>query len=94
MDEIDSRAHNLLAQMTLDEKIGQMSGDLSFLPGSIGMARGYNMRPFPAGENRRLGIPALQFTDGPRGVVMNHSTCFPVAMAEARHGILIWRARG
>ena len=79
--DVDAGARHLLAQMTLDEKIGQMSGDTPMLSGLIGMAHGYNVRPFPAGENRRLGVPALQFTDGPRGVVMNHSTCFPVAMA-------------
>ena len=45
------------------------------------MARAYNTEPVPAGENLRLGIPGIRFSDGPRGVVMYHSTCFPVAMA-------------
>ena len=67
--------------MTLAEKIKQMSGDRSFLFGGIKMARAYNAEPVPAGENHRLGIPGIRFTDGPRGVVMYHSTCFPVAMA-------------
>ena len=79
--EIDAQARALLAQMTLAEKIKQMSGDRSFLFGGIKMARAYNAEPVPAGENRRLGIPGIRFTDGPRGVVMYHSTCFPVAMA-------------
>ena len=79
--EIDAQARALLAQMTLAEKIKQMSGDRSFLFGGIKMARAYNAEPVPAGENHRLGIPGIRFTDGPRGVVMYHSTCFPVAMA-------------
>jgi beta-glucosidase len=80
-EEIEEKARRLLAQMTLDEKIGQMSGDTPRLSGMIQMWRGYNVEPIPAGENTRLGIPAVRFTDGPRGVVMYHSTCFPVSMA-------------
>ena len=64
--EIDARARALLAQMTLAEKIKQMSGDRSFLFGGIKIARAYNAEPVPAGENRRLGIPGIRFTDGPR----------------------------
>ena len=33
------------------------------------------------GRVDRLGIPGLLFSDGPRGVVMGHSTAFPVSMA-------------
>ena len=33
------------------------------------------------GRLERLGIPGLLFSDGPRGVVMGHSTAFPVSMA-------------
>jgi beta-glucosidase len=80
-EEIEARARALLGQMTLDEKIAQMSGDTPLLPGLIQMARAYNYEPFPAGENLRLGIPGIRFTDGPRGVALYHSTCFPVPMA-------------
>jgi beta-glucosidase len=79
--QIEEKARGLLAQMTLDEKIGQMSGDTPFVSGMLEMVRGYIMRPLPAGEDLRLGIPGVRFSDGPRGVVMNHSTCFPVSMA-------------
>jgi beta-glucosidase len=79
--EVEEKAHSLLAQMTLREKINQMSGDIPFLSGAIAMARAYNTEPIPAGENLRLGIPGIRFSDGPRGVVMYHSTCFPVSMA-------------
>lgn len=78
---IEIKARNWLAQMSLDEKIDQMSGSTPLFSGLIEMLRAYNFRPFPAGENRRLGIPGLQFSDGPRGVVVNHSTCFPVSIA-------------
>ena len=41
----------------------------------------YNDSPILAGRNPRLEIPPVAFSDGPRGVIMHHSTCFPVAMA-------------
>ena len=80
-ERVEEEAKNLLAQMSLEEKIKQMSGDTPLLRGLIELGVAYNRRPLPAGENVRLSIPALRFSDGPRGVVMNHSTCFPVAMA-------------
>jgi beta-glucosidase len=80
-DGIESKAQNLLSQMTLEEKIHQMSGDTPMIRGGLEMMRAYNTRPLPAGENLRLGIPGIRFSDGPRGVVMYNSTCFPVSMA-------------
>jgi beta-glucosidase len=79
--QIDEKARHLLAQMSLKEKIQQMSGSTPLFPGLFEVWLAYNMRPLPAGENVRLSIPAICFSDGPRGVVMNHSTCFPVSMA-------------
>ncbi|MBN2548331.1 MAG: glycoside hydrolase family 3 C-terminal domain-containing protein [Anaerolineales bacterium] len=79
--EIESKARELLEQMSLEEKIQQMSGDIPFFPGAIDMMRSYNPEPIPAGENLRLGIPGIRFSDGPRGAVIYHSTCFPVSMA-------------
>jgi beta-glucosidase len=81
LEQIETKAHHLLAQMSLEEKVAQMSGDAPLLSGMLEMMRGYNTRPIRAGENRRLGIPGIRFSDGPRGVVMYHSTCFPVSMA-------------
>ncbi len=81
LEQIEAKAHHLLAQMSLEEKVAQMSGDATLLSGMLEMMRGYNTRPIRAGENRRLGIPGIRFSDGPRGVVMYHSTCFPVSMA-------------
>ena len=80
-EQIEAQARALLARMTLADKIGQMSGDTPLFPSLVEMLWAYNTRPMPAGENRKLGIPAIQFTDGPRGVVVYHSTCFPVSMA-------------
>lgn len=79
-EEIERAAADLLAQMTLEEKIQQMSGDTPLVSGLVEMLRAYNTRPLPAGENPRLGIPGIRFSDGPRGVVMYRSTCFPVSM--------------
>jgi beta-glucosidase len=80
-EQIEARAQELLARMTLEEKIRQMSGDMPTVRGILGMLRQYNPVPYPAGENHRLGIPGIRFSDGPRGVVIYHSTCFPVPMA-------------
>jgi beta-glucosidase-like glycosyl hydrolase len=81
---IDQYAAKLLAEMTLTEKVDQMSGDTGWWE----MAKlvivdrlKYNDSPILAGRNPRLEIPPVAFSDGPRGVVLHHSTCFPVAMA-------------
>ncbi|HSJ57099.1 MAG TPA: glycoside hydrolase family 3 C-terminal domain-containing protein [Anaerolineae bacterium] len=79
--QIEEKARRLLESMTLDEKIDQMSGDMPTVRGILAMMRRYNAMPYPAGENLRLGIPGIRFADGPRGVVVGSSTCFPVPMA-------------
>ncbi len=77
----DQDLHDLMKQMTVREKLSQMSGDIPFLPGIIELALHYNKRPYPAGRNKRLGIAPLLFADGPRGLVVNHGSCFPVSIA-------------
>ena len=70
--------------MTLRQKVLQMSGDSSIwdLIKLITVEKmKYNDYPITAGADTRLVIPPIGFADGPRGVVMNHSTAFPVAMA-------------
>lgn len=82
--EVDGYARRLLAEMTLEEKVLQMSGDSALwdLIKLITVERGkYNDYPIPAGAQKRLAIPPLGFADGPRGVVLGHSTCFPSALA-------------
>lgn len=80
--QIAIKAQDLLGRMSLEEKIAQMSGDtpLVSLSALLDLILVYNRRPVTAGENVRLGIPGIRFSDGPRGVVMYHSTCFPVSM--------------
>jgi beta-glucosidase len=83
-EEVDGYARKLLVEMTLQQKVLQMSGDSSLwdLIKLITVEKGkYNDYPITAGADTRLAIPPIGFSDGPRGVVMNHSTAFPVAMA-------------
>jgi beta-glucosidase len=79
-NDLNRMAEELLAAMSLPEKIGQMSGNASLADVGIMLVR-YNLRTYDSGENKRLGIPAIRFTDGPRGVTVGRSTCFPAAMA-------------
>ncbi len=64
---------DLLAEMTLSEKIEQMHG-IGFVPVD-GL--------WHTGENERLGIPGFRMVDGPRGVgiLAGTATAFPVGMA-------------
>ena len=79
--QVDARAHELLAQLTLDEKIKLMSGDAPFWKGMADMMQGgYADHPWVAGAVPRLGIPGVRFSDGPRGVMMQDGTTFPVSM--------------
>jgi beta-glucosidase len=83
-EEVDGHARRLLAEMTLPQKVLQMSGDSSLwdLIRHITIEKGkYNDHPITAGADARLLIPPVAFSDGPRGVAMSHSTAFPVAMA-------------
>ncbi|MBX3062690.1 MAG: glycoside hydrolase family 3 C-terminal domain-containing protein [Anaerolineae bacterium] len=80
-DQIEARARELLGQLTQDEKIGLMSGDVPFWPGMADMlGGGYADHPWVAGAVPRLGIPGVRFADGPRGVIMDGGTTFPVSM--------------
>lgn len=85
----DKLSNYLLDQMTLDEKIDQLSGEKAFF-GWIKFIVNYAVNGvFPhvyVGENERLGIPPLVGSDGPRGarVIKKESkgvTTFPVAIA-------------
>ena len=72
-------AAELLAQLSQEERLGLLDGDQALWPGLAAFfIKGYNHRPLVAGAVERLGIPGIRFTDGPRGVVMGRSTCFPV----------------
>lgn len=77
----------LREEMTLSEKIGMLSGSRTFLLvsayGLLTKGQKYNYLPYNTRPVKRLGVPAVAFSDGPRGVVMGNSTCFPVSMARA-----------
>lgn len=81
--EADRFADDLLARLSLGERIGLLSGDDPLVRGLVEMVNWYNRRPIPAGAVPRVGLPGIRFTDGPRGVVMYRSTAFPTAMARA-----------
>lgn len=75
-------AAQLVAQMTLDERLGCLDGDTPFWPGLFDMtAGGYYRHAWPAAHVERLGIPGIDFADGPRGCVIGDATAFPVSMA-------------
>lgn len=75
-------AAGLVATMRLDEKLDCLDGDTPFWPGLFDMAAGgYYRHPWPAAVVERLGIPGIQFADGPRGAVICDGTVFPVSMA-------------
>ncbi len=77
-----AEARDLVDQMTLDEKLGCLDGDTPFWPGLFDMTSGgYYLHPWPAARVDRLGVPGLEFADGPRGCVVGDATAFPVSMA-------------
>ncbi|MCW5892865.1 MAG: glycoside hydrolase family 3 C-terminal domain-containing protein [bacterium] len=69
---VEARLDELLAQMTLEEKLGLMHGTGAMVGGV------WQVAGVP-----RLGVPALGLVDGPRGVsaATGRSTTFPVGMA-------------
>jgi len=75
-------AESLIAQMTEDELLWLLDGDVPAramlrLPALI------RAGPVTGGAVPRLGIPGIRFSDGPRGVVIGRSTAFPVTIMRA-----------
>ncbi len=82
MADSDARVHDAVAQMSEEERLWCLDGDNPFWAGVADLATGgYHRSPFPAARVERLGLPGFSFSDGPRGVVVNRATCFPVSMA-------------
>ncbi|MEO0981275.1 MAG: glycoside hydrolase family 3 C-terminal domain-containing protein [Pseudomonadota bacterium] len=80
-EEIDALVEDVLVEATLEEKAAMMSGR-GFFEAMREDGMRWGARPYRAGGGcERLGVPALYFTDGPRGVARGNSTCFPVTMA-------------
>ncbi len=80
-EQVEEKAREIVAALTLKEKIRFMSGSWANARSFILDGFKYNYRPWRAGGSKRLGVPPVKFVDGPRGVVSGRSTCFPVAMA-------------
>jgi beta-glucosidase len=79
--EIDATITAILAEATLEEKVGMMSGK-GFFQAFLEDDRVWAARPYRAGGGiERLDVPSFWFTDGPRGVARGNSTCFPCLMA-------------
>jgi beta-glucosidase len=79
--EIAATIGAVLADATLEEKVGMMSG-AGFFAAYMADNKVWAARPYRAGGGiERLGIEPFYFTDGPRGVARGQSTCFPCTMA-------------
>lgn len=79
--EIEKRASDLLKKMTLKEKVWMLNGNWDMLTNQLQHKNAYNPTPIATNGVKRLGVSPVKFSDGPRGVVMGKSTCFPVSMA-------------
>lgn len=80
-EEIERRIDAILAEATLEEKVGMMSGQ-GFYRQFRESGKKWGAHAYRAGGGiERLGVPAMFFTDGPRGVARGQSTCFPCTMA-------------
>lgn len=77
----EERAKDIVSKMTLDEKCLLLTGDWDMLSNIIKHGNPYNPVPINTFGCERLGVPPIGFSDGPRGVVMNGGTCFPISMA-------------
>ena len=78
----DDAVSKLLSELGQKEQLSLLDGDEPFWQG-LGtiLCDRYNRVPFVMGAVPRLKIPGIKFTDGPRGIVMGASTCFPVSMS-------------
>ena len=82
IEKAKSLAKELAAEMTLKERIRMLQGHAMgvTIKNTLTKGRYYNGEAYPAGGCKRLSIPPVLFTDGPRGIVMGKCTCFPVSM--------------
>ena len=92
--DMESKIKDILGRMTLEEKIDQMSGDISNVKMAINFVMGKKKYPmWTAPGLPRLSVPDIRSCDGPRGVATDNpsgiptlrglegTTCFPAAMA-------------
>ena len=80
-DDVAARVAKALADLTLEEKVEMLAGR-GFFQAYLDDGMRYNARAYlVGGGNDRLGLPGLRFSDGPRGIAIGASTCFPAAIA-------------
>ena len=58
-EQVDDLAKKVLAGMTLEQKVNQMSGDESLDSIALSISREYNKTPYYGGEDPELGLPAV-----------------------------------
>lgn len=80
-EQVEEKAQALLEQMTLKEKVWMLNGNWDPIGSYQKYSNLYNPIPIETNGCPRLGVSTIAFSDGPRGIVMGHSTCFPVSMA-------------
>ncbi|MEH6582924.1 MAG: glycoside hydrolase family 3 C-terminal domain-containing protein [Halioglobus sp.] len=83
---VKNTAAEILEKMTLREKALLLTGNYRILhnvwiSNILKQGNFYNPRPIKTFGCKRLNVPPVGFSDGPRGVSMGFSTCFPVSMA-------------
>lgn len=81
-ESLEAKVEDILASLSLQEKVYMMSGHDFYLDFFGKDKRQFGLRAYQAGGgNERLGLDFIRFADGPRGVRLSASTCFPVVMA-------------
>lgn len=85
-DELEDAVRRLVKKMTMKEKLNQLAGDWGRtgyikLGVRFGLLKQYCI--VYAGRDKKNEIQPIAFSDGPRGITVGRSTCFPVAMARA-----------
>lgn len=80
-EQVEEKSQALLEQMTLKEKVWMLNGNWDPIDNFLKHKNMYNPVPIETTGCPRLGVSPVGFSDGPRGVVMGNSTCFPVSMA-------------
>ncbi len=81
--EIREKAEKLIRRMSTHEKVMLLSGNWKMIRDAMKYKRAYNPVPIESHGCKKKHIEPVKFTDGPRGVVMGNSTCFPVSIARA-----------
>lgn len=80
-EQVNKQASDLINKLTLKEKIWMLHGNWNLLSNIFRYRNFYNPVAIETTGCERLGISPIKFSDGPRGIVMGRSTCFPVSMA-------------